>query len=140
MTTFLAYIAAFVTVLGIFTYLCTPKSWRKGAATLVFVVLSAGTFALAFESAGQPKPVAIEWRSMSNLPVIGFAKDENAEVIYFWVMRDGSPVTYAYPWSGEQAEEAEDLWRARGQLQGMFLNGDEEALVLAEEPDLPPKE
>lgn len=136
---FQAYIIAFVAALGAFTYLCAPKSWHRGAATLVFIGLSGSAFALAFESAGQPKPVTTEWRDMTNLPVIGFLKNEEAKVIYYWVVRDGVPVSYVYPWP-KDAEGLEDMWRARGQFEGLFLtNGDEEAVVRPE-PNLPPKE
>ncbi len=138
---FIAFVAGFVTLLGIFTYLCIPKGWHKGISTLVFVLLASGTFALAFESAGQPKPMAMEWRNMSSLPVVGFIKNEEAKVIYFWVMRDGVPVTYAYPWNGDESvQQIEDQWRARGQFTGMTLTDDEEALVRPDDRNLPPKE
>lgn len=136
---FIAYVAAFVTALGAFTYLCVPKSWHKGASTLVFIVLACGAFGVAFESAGQPKPVSMEWRDLTNLPVVGFAKNEDAKVIYFWVLRDGIPVSYAYPWS-DNTQGLEDLWRARGQYDGMFLTGNDEEAVVRPEDNLPPKD
>lgn len=136
---YIAYVAAFVLALGAFTYLCVPKSWNRGVSTLVFIVLACGAFGVSFEAAGQPKPIAMEWRDLTNLPIVGFAKNEDAKVIYFWVMRDGVPVSYAYPWS-EKAEELEDMWRARGQFTGMSLTGDDEEAVVRGEPNLPPKD
>jgi hypothetical protein len=120
--TFIAYVAAFVAVLGAFTYLCVPKSWHKGIATAVFVMLAGGAFALSFETAGQPKPLEIEWRQMASLPIIGFVPNQEKRLVYLWVMRDGVPVSYAYPWS-EGVESMQDAWRAREQ------SGDEFYLV-----------
>jgi hypothetical protein len=109
---FIVYVFGFVAALGAFTYFCIPRGIYRTISTAVFVGLAGAAFAFAFEAAGQPKPVEIEWRNMEGSRIVGFVADEEAKTIYLWVMRGGVPVGYAQPWS-ERAEEMQDAWRKR---------------------------
>lgn len=136
---FFVYVVVFVLALAAFTYFYVPKGARGGTGTAIFILLAAGAFWLSFEAAGQPKPSMIEWRDVSGLSVIGFLKNEKDGVIYYWVLRDGVPVGYTFPWS-DNVQSIEDAWRARGQFDGMIMGEDEETAIVRPEPQLPPKE
>ena len=138
---FIVYVAAFITALGLFVYLCIPQGRFKTTATLTFIGMASGAFWLAFETAGQPKPYEIEWRNMTGERVIGFVPNEEAKVIYLWVMRDGVPVSYARDWT-EGVEEMQDAWERREDSGDEFyIVGDaSEIAEVRREPQPPPKE
>jgi len=135
------YVAAFVAALGAFTYFIIPKGRYKVLGTGVFVLLASGAFAMSFESVGQPKPIEIEWRKMTGARVVGFYPNEEAQVIYLWVMRDGVPISYARPWP-EDAEEMQDAWRKRQDTGDEFFLADDESKTaeVRREPQPPPKD
>lgn len=134
------YVAAFVAALGAFTYFIIPKGRYRGLGTGVFILLAGGAFAMSFESVGQPKPVEIEWRKMAGARVVGFVPNEDAQVIYFWVMRDGIPISYVLPWP-EDVEEMQDAWRKRRDTGDEFFLPDDisKPAEVRREPQPPPK-
>ena len=134
------YVAAFVAALGAFTYFVIPKGRYRGLGTGVFILLAGGAFAMTFESVGRPKPVEIEWRKMSGARVVGFHANEEAQVVYLWVMRDGVPVSYERPWP-EDAEEMQDAWRKRRDTGDEFFLPDDTSKTaeVRHEPQPPPK-
>ena len=134
------YVAAFVAALGAVTYFCIPKGRYRGVGTLVFIGLASAAFAMSFESVGQPKPIEIEWREMSGSRILGFHPNEEKQVIYLWVMRDGVPISYERPWP-EDAEEMQDAWRKRRDTGDEFFMGDDDTTtaVVKREPQPPPK-
>lgn len=139
--TFTYYVAGFVAALGAFTYFFIPRGRYRGAATLVFVLLGGGVFALSFESVGQPKPIEIEWRKLSGARVIGFLPNEADKIIYLWVMLDGVPVSYARPWTPD-VEAMQDAWRRRKDTGDEFYLADDDSKVaeVKREPQPPVKE
>ena len=140
---YIIYAFFFVAALGVFTYFCLPKGWHRGLSTLLFICLAGGVFALSFETAGQPKPLQIEWRKMAELPVVGFLPNQEEQVVYLWVMRDGVPVSYAYPWpSDSQVEGLQDAWRQRGDSGDEFYLVDSTSQIaeVKRPPQLPPKD
>ena len=138
--TFIYYVAAYVAALGTFTYFCIPKGRWRGAGTAAFILLGSSAFAMSFESVGQPKPVEIEWRKMAGAKVVGFYPNEEAQVVYLWVMRDGVPVSYARPWP-EDAEQLQDQWRKRRDTGDEFFLPDDDSKTaeVRSEPQPPPK-
>ena len=138
---FIALIAVFVTALGLFTYLCIPKGRYRVTGTLVFVGLASSAFAMSFETAGQPKPLNTEWRDMMGERVIGFVPNEEAKIIYLWVMRDGVPISYVRPWS-EGVEEMQDAWKQREDSGDEFYLVDDDSQIaeVKREPQPPVKE
>ncbi len=140
---FIAQVFAFVALLGVFTYFVIPKGWHRGLATLLFVAMVGGAFAMSFEAAGQPKPVEIEWRKMTELPVVAFVPDEATHTVYLWIIRDGVPVSYAYPWpSNKRVEELQDAWRQKDDTGDEFYIVDDGSKIaeMRTQPALPPKE
>ena len=141
--TFIAYVVAFVAILGAFTYFCIPRGSYRGAGTAVFVILAGGAFSLSFEAAGQPKPLEIEWRQMSQLRVVGFFPNEEKQLVYLWVIRDGIPTSYAFPWPNDgDVEQLQDKWRKRGETGDEFFlaDGAGDIADVKPEPQMPPKD
>lgn len=139
---FIVQVFAFVALLGAFTYLAVPKSWHRGIATVLFIAMAGGAFALSFEAAGQPKPIEIEWRQMATLPVVAFVPDEESKTVYLWIIRDGVPVAYAYPWPSDQrVEEMQDAWRNKDQTGDEFyIVDDKDKIAERRAPEqMPPK-
>lgn len=107
--------------------------WAKTAAVGFVLVGSAGLMA-AVDAMGTPKPIVAEWRDLDGAPVIGFYAVAN-EAIYVWVLREGTPVAYQFPWSAEQARE---LQTSRGSMV-LGTEGGEMKTYPAPQPPTPPK-
>lgn len=138
----------FVTGLGILTYLCLPRSEYRLTATLIFLTLTVGTFAVGVETLGRPKPISFEWRDFEGAEVAGMVWDEENQLVYVWAMNGSAPVSYAFPWPKDQKEtdELQDSWRRhRDTGDRIVLSGSEGgedgdiAEVVPEEPS-PAKE
>lgn len=111
-------ILAFAAILamGVLTWLCLPGTRHKSWAVLAFMVLAVMAFVAVIESAGQPRPYALEWRDLNSAPLIGFTWNEGKREVYVWLMRDGMPVAYALPWpkDGQKMGQLQDRWRRKG--------------------------
>lgn len=126
--------------LGMLTYVCMPRASHRGLATVTFVVLAAGTFLFGFETLGQPKPAGLEWREMAKMRVAGIFWNEEMRRVYIWVIRDGVPVSYVYPWPEDQkrVDAVQDRWRRRGETGEEFYLADDRDDIADIEPPPPP--
>ena len=131
--------------LGALTYLCIPSSRWRIVATAVYASLAAGIFGLGIETMGTVKPLALEWRQVVGLPIVGIAVNEPERRVYIWAMRGSEPVAYAIPWPAGGADAVADIigrWSDREQTGEAFFmtdNADDVADVEAP-PALPPKD
>ena len=69
--------------------------------------------------------------------------DEPHKVLYLWVMRDGVPVSYVYPWPSDgQVEKLQDEWRKKEETGYNFYLSDDRQTVAEyrQRKPLPPKE
>ncbi len=105
-----------VFALGTLTYFCLGRSRFPVIATAIFAILTGGAFATVIESAGQPKPLALEWRNVLDAPLVGLSWDEGRRLVWVWIMRDSQPVAYQLPWPKDKKVmgQLQDKWRRRG--------------------------
>lgn len=102
--------------LGTFTWFCLAGSRFPVIATAVFAILTGGAFAAVLESAGQPKPLALEWRNVLEAPIVGLSWDEGRRLVWVWVQTGDHPVAYELPWPKDKKVMGalQDRWRRRG--------------------------
>jgi hypothetical protein len=137
MTHFAGMAFAIVVAMGLFIWLCLPGARSRVIATTVFTLLTMGAFAANVESTGQPKPVALEWRDISEAELVGLTWNESLHLVYVWVMREGEPISYVLPWPADQKKmgQLQDKWRRRGATGDEFhFTGDGEVAKV-----VPPK-
>ena len=79
----------------------------------------------SLELSGHSKPYYAEWRSMTDLEVVGMYYVPGV-AIYAWVNRGGEPIAYRLPWNDQQAKKAQ-MSTAQGR-----------PLVLSVYPDMEP--
>lgn len=110
-----------VFALGTFTYFCLGRSRFPVVSTVIFAILTGGAFATVIESAGQPKPLALEWRNVLDAPIVGMSFNERDQKVFVWAMVGDEPVAYVLPWPKDKRAvgELQDRWRRRG------VSGDE---------------
>jgi hypothetical protein len=145
-----AFIVAFVLLLGAYVYLVLPRGTWRAVAVGVFVILTVTIFAGAFEGMGLAKPIRLEWRKLAGSQIIAFVPVENV-AIYLWIVRNGEPVVYRLPWSTKEAQELQDglkeMREGGGMLElGAAIDGtpgapnNGEITKTAPPPSLPPKD
>jgi hypothetical protein len=107
---------AIVVAMGLFIWLCLPGARSRVIATTVFTLLTMGAFAANVESTGQPKPVALEWRDISEAELVGLAWDEAQHLVWIWIREEGPPRAYVLPWPEDKKKfgQLQDQWRRRG--------------------------
>jgi hypothetical protein len=133
----------FVLATGVFVWVCLKGTGRRAIATGVFTLLTLGAFAAGVESTGQPRPIQLEWRDVSQAEMIGLAWDEDQHVVWVWLREGGAPRAYVLPWPKDQKQfgELQDKWRRRGSTGDEFkydADGDVARVVKAK--PMPPKE
>ncbi len=113
---FAALAFSIVIAMGVFIWLCLPGARWQVIATAVFTALTMGAFAASIESTGQPKPIRLEWRDVSDAELVGLTWNEDQHIVWIWLMRSGGPVAYVLPWPGDKKKfgELQDRWRRRG--------------------------
>jgi hypothetical protein len=116
MTHFALLALGIVLAMGVLTWLCLPGASRRVIATSAFAILTVCAFAANVESTGQPKPISLEWREVLDSPIVGLAWNEDEGVVWAWIMRDGAPVAYAFPWPEDKKQmgELQNRWRRKG--------------------------
>lgn len=140
---FAALAFAAILAMGALTWLCLPGTRHKLLATFAFITLTALAFVAVIESAGQPRPLLLEWRDLDGAPLIGFTWNEQKREVYVWIMRDGSPVAYALPWPADQRAmgELQDRWRRKGASGEEFeFTADGDIARVTKPEPMPPKE
>ena len=116
MTHFAILALCTVLALGVFIWLCLPGARLRSLATGAFAALTICAFAANVESTGQPKPIALEWRDVLEAPIVGLDWDEEQQIVWAWIKRDGVPVSYAFPWPKDKRVMGvlQDRWRRKG--------------------------
>lgn len=114
MTLLIALFAVFAVLFGIYVFVVLPiRGWRAAVGTLLFLLLSASTFAVGFAAIGLPRPMFVwdrlildEARIISALPV-------EDQAIYLWLEVPGKsePIVYSIPWSIEAAKSLQQAMR-----------------------------
>jgi len=123
--------------LAVFVWLCLPGSGRRTIATAAFTALAIGAFAAGLESAGQPRPIQLEWRNVLDAPIVGLTWNEELRRVYVWAMQGDEPVAYVLPWPADRQKfgQLQDRWRRRGVTGEEFLVGEGDiARVVAPKP------
>jgi hypothetical protein len=107
--------------MGVLTWATLPSAGKRVIAVGAFVMLTIAALGASVESAGQPKPLLLEWRDVHQQELVGLAWDEDRHIVWAWVMADGQPVAYSLPWPEDKKQmgELQDRWRRRG------VSGDE---------------
>ena len=116
MTHFALLALCIVLAMGVFIWLCLPGASRRVIATGAFAILTICAFAANVESTGQPKPIMLEWRDVLKAPIVGLDWDEEQQIVWAWIKRDGVPVSYAFPWPKDKRVmgELQNRWRRKG--------------------------
>ncbi len=94
----LSVFAALSAALGAWAY-CHRPGWLSVA---VFPLLCAGIYIAGAEAMGQPKPLWMEWRDLSDAKVLAYELEEGA-AIHLWLHVDGTPRNYTMSWSRKNA-------------------------------------
>jgi hypothetical protein len=113
----------FVIILGAYIYLILPRGAWRVLAVSIYVVLTASVFGGASELIGLSKPVLTEWRTLEGSEIIAFVPVEG-EAIHVWILRDGTPVAYALPWSVKDAQLLQDGLKRMGEQGGTLELGE----------------
>jgi hypothetical protein len=120
----------FALVLGTLIFLVLPQASVAGRAVSVgiFLALLAMVYGGATELLGRPKPIVLEWQSISNSQILGAFPVEN-KAIYVWVMvpKSSEPRAYLLPWSQEVAQHLQNAMNeaeTNGTAVEMTINGD----------------
>lgn len=136
---------AIIAVIGAALYAVLPKGRLRGWGVVFYAVITLAIFVTSVGMLGASKPMNLEWQSMKRLRIISFYWDREGQTVHMWVLRNGTPVAYVYPYPDkEKAEKLQDNWR-RKQAEGdvEFYTSDEEeeiAKVEHEQFKLPDKE
>lgn len=106
MPTAAAFYAALALALGGYVLMagCAYRPWRRVAALLAFLLSLAAS---DLETAGAPKPLALEWRALGEGTRVVAASFDEPRSIYLWLASPGdrAPRAYALPWDERLAAQ-----------------------------------
>lgn len=74
------------------------------------VVILVFSFASVTEILGVSKPSRLEWRRPDKVAIISYYFVEG-KYIYLWVMMNGRPAAYAFPWNIKMAQRIQRAFR-----------------------------
>jgi hypothetical protein len=98
----------FALLLGLFVFVVLPRQTgrRRYLSVGMFIALVALVYGGTIELMSRPKPVALEWRDVTQATVLSASLREG-EAIYVWLQIEGTsePLAYALPWSLEAAQQ-----------------------------------
>jgi hypothetical protein len=106
----LAILAALLSIFAFF-----PR-FRIG----LLIVILAFSFVSVTEILGVSKPSRLEWRAPAKTIIIAYHLVEN-KAIYLWVIVNGRPAAYSFPWSLKMAQKIQRAFRRarRGGARGV---------------------
>lgn len=129
-----------IAAIGAIVYVGLPKVSHRIVVVCLFVVLAGVLYGSSIDSLGQPKPIALEWRDLTDREIVALQFGENGEV-YAMINRDDGPALYEFPpmKNSEAQQKLEDAYGSKERTGAQFYvakEGDEVADV--ELPENPP--
>jgi hypothetical protein len=119
-----------------------PSNKSRIITLVVYGLVVGGMFASHVEMLGAPRPWWTEWRPIFNIRVVGYKLDKEKDVMWLWVMRDGTPYAYEmpYPDNQDKREEIDNRWQNRHFSGDEFFLGEDGGVEALQAEPMPPKE
>lgn len=129
-----------VIVIGALMWISMPVIKYKTLAVLLYVTFSVGLFASHTEFSGKPRPHYTEWRQVRGT-IIGFHLSKADNKMWVWVLSNGLPTAYEFPYPEKsEAEALNKKWKNREYTGDSLYLGEDGKVEAKQGTPMPPKE
>lgn len=128
-------------IVGCLIWISMPAIKHKSFAIFLYTALAIGLFISHIEFSGQARLAFTEWRKMEEIRLVGLHLDKGADKMWVWVIMDGIPVAYEFPYPEKgEAETISLKWKNREYSGDSFYIGEDGKVVAKQATPMPPKE